>query len=67
MRIKHRSYEKVMTQEVDVPTYPNGAHATFGASSPRVRFLEFMFDVKIILEPNFNHILVNDCSHHISS
>jgi hypothetical protein len=24
--------------EVDVRTYPNGAHMTFGASSPRVRF-----------------------------
>jgi hypothetical protein len=27
-------------QEVDVLTYPNGAHMTFGASSPRVRFLD---------------------------
>jgi hypothetical protein len=26
--------------EVDVLTYPNGAHMTFGASSPRVRFLD---------------------------
>ena len=28
---------KLWPQEVDVPTYPNGAHI-FGASSPRVRF-----------------------------
>jgi hypothetical protein len=27
-------------REVDVLTYPNGAHVTFGASSPRVRFYE---------------------------
>jgi hypothetical protein len=27
-------------REVDVLTYPNGAHMTFGASSPRVRFLD---------------------------
>jgi len=26
-------------KEVDVPIYPNGAHY-FGASSPRVRFLD---------------------------
>jgi hypothetical protein len=27
-------------EEVDVLTYPDGAHMTFGASSPRVRFLD---------------------------
>jgi hypothetical protein len=26
--------------EVDVLTYPNGAHMNFGSSSPRVRFLD---------------------------
>jgi hypothetical protein len=32
--------QKLQPHEVDVPTYPNGAHTTFGASSPRVRFLD---------------------------
>ena len=27
--------------EVNVLTYPNGAHMNFGVSSPRVRFLDF--------------------------
>jgi hypothetical protein len=45
---------------------------TFGASSPRVRFLdprvlEFMLIVKIPSDPHYNHLLVNECSHHISS
>ena len=39
-RLKRRSYAKVTTPEVDVLTYPNKAHMTFGASSPRVRFLD---------------------------
>jgi hypothetical protein len=30
--------QKLRPREVDAPTYPNGAHMTFGASSPRVRF-----------------------------
>ena len=30
---------KLHPWEVDVPIYPNGAHS-FGASSPRVRFLD---------------------------
>jgi len=30
---------KLGPQEVDVPIYPNGDHS-FGASSPRVRFLD---------------------------
>jgi hypothetical protein len=30
---------KLRPREVDVPIYPNGAHS-FGASSPRVRFLD---------------------------
>jgi hypothetical protein len=32
--------QKLRHREVDAPTYPNGAHMTFGASSPRVRFLD---------------------------
>ena len=30
--------QKLGPREVDILTYPNGAHMTFGASSPRVRF-----------------------------
>jgi hypothetical protein len=40
VHLKWRSYAKVMTREVDVLAYPNGAHMTFGDSSPRVRFLD---------------------------
>ena len=40
MYLKQRPYAKVMTQEVDALTYTNGAHMTFGASSPSVRFLD---------------------------
>jgi hypothetical protein len=32
--------KKLQPQEVDVLTYPNMADMTFGASSPRVRFLD---------------------------
>jgi hypothetical protein len=32
--------QKLRPQEVDVLTYPNGAHMTFGASSLRVTFLD---------------------------
>jgi hypothetical protein len=32
--------QKLRPREVDVLTYPNGAHMTFGTSSPRVRFLD---------------------------
>jgi hypothetical protein len=32
--------QKLRHWEVDVLTYPNEAHMTFGASSPRVRFLD---------------------------
>jgi hypothetical protein len=32
--------QKLRPREVDVLTYPNRAHMTFGASSPRVRFLD---------------------------
>jgi hypothetical protein len=44
--------QKLGPGEVDVLTYPNRAHMTFGASSPRVRFfgclgfLTFLFIVK---------------------
>jgi hypothetical protein len=59
--------------EVDVLTYPNGAHMTFGASSPRVRFfgclgfLKFIFIVKRPSEPHCNDLLLNECSRQISS
>ena len=33
------SMPKLRPREVETPIYPNGAHS-FGASSPRVRFLE---------------------------
>jgi hypothetical protein len=65
--------QKLRPREVDVLTYPNGAHMTFGASSPRVRFLEclglfeFMFIVKGPSEPHCNHLLANASSCHISS
>jgi hypothetical protein len=32
--------KKLRHREVDVLTYPNEAHMNFGASSPRVRFLD---------------------------
>jgi hypothetical protein len=32
--------KKLQPRDVDVLTYPNGAHMTFGASSPRVMFLD---------------------------
>jgi hypothetical protein len=32
--------QKLQPQEVNVITYPNGAHMTFGVSSPTVRFLD---------------------------
>jgi hypothetical protein len=37
---KRDRMQKLRPREVDVLTYPNGAHMTFGASSPRVRFLD---------------------------
>jgi hypothetical protein len=30
--------QKLRPPEVNILTYPNGAHVTFGVSSPRVRF-----------------------------
>jgi hypothetical protein len=65
--------QKLRPREVDAPTYPNGAHMTFGASSPRVRFfgclgfLSFLLIVKRPLEPHCNHLLANASSRHISS
>jgi hypothetical protein len=32
--------QKLRPREVNVLTYPNGAHVTFGISSPMVRFLD---------------------------
>jgi hypothetical protein len=57
--------QKLRPREVDVLTYPNEVHMNFGASSPRVRFLEFLFIVKIPLEPHCNILLVHN--RHISS
>jgi hypothetical protein len=34
------SMSKLRSQEIDVPIYPDGAYMNFGASSPRVRFLD---------------------------
>jgi hypothetical protein len=65
--------QKLRPREVDVLTYPNGAHMTFGASSPRVRFLDvegilaFLLIVKRPSEPHCNHLLANASSRHISS
>jgi hypothetical protein len=38
--------QKLRPREVDVLAYPNGAHMTFGASSPRVRFLD-VYDLRV--------------------
>jgi hypothetical protein len=38
--LKGDRMQKLRPWEVNVLTYPNGAHMTFGASSPRVRFLD---------------------------
>jgi hypothetical protein len=32
--------QKLRPREINVLTYPNGAHMNFDASSPRVRFLD---------------------------
>jgi hypothetical protein len=32
--------KKLRPREIDVLTYPNRSHMTFGTSSPRVRFLD---------------------------
>jgi hypothetical protein len=64
--------QNLRLREVDVLTYPNGAHMIFGASSPRLGFwmsrvLAFMFIVKRPSEPHCTHVLANEHSHHISS
>jgi hypothetical protein len=64
--------QKLRPREVDVLAYPNGAHMTFGSSSPRVRILmfrvlAFMFIVKMISKPHCNHLLVKEHNRHISS
>jgi hypothetical protein len=43
--------QKLQPREFNVLTYPNGAHMTFGASSPRVRFFAFMFIIKYLQIP----------------
>jgi hypothetical protein len=58
-------------REVDVLTYPNGAHMTFGASFPRVMFLDvygfaFMIIVKMNSKPHCTHLLVNERSCQMS-
>jgi hypothetical protein len=40
IHLKRDRMQKLRPREVDVLTYPNMAHMTFGASSPRVRFLD---------------------------
>jgi hypothetical protein len=64
--------QKLRPREVNVLTYPNGAHMSFGVSSPRVRFLmsrflSFLFIIKRPSEPHCNHLLANEHSRHISS
>jgi hypothetical protein len=59
--------QKLRPQEVDVLTYPNRAHMTFGASSPRVRFLDvysfwtLFLIVKRPSQPHCNLLLANAC------
>jgi hypothetical protein len=64
--------QKLRPWEVDVLTYPNGAHMTFGASSLGLGFwmsrvLAFIFIVKRPSEPHCSHLLANEHNHHISS
>jgi hypothetical protein len=63
---------KLRPWEVNLLAYPNEAHMNFGASSPRVMFLDvygfgFMFIIKRTLEPHCNHLIMNERSRHISS
>jgi hypothetical protein len=64
--------QKLRPPKIDVLTYPNEAHMTFGASSPRVRifgclgFVTFQFIVKRPSEPHCN-LLANEHNRHISS
>jgi hypothetical protein len=64
--------QKLRPREVDVLTYPNGAHMNFGTSSLGLGFwmsrvLEFIIIVKIPSETHCNHLLANEHNHHISS
>ena len=65
--------QELRPREDDVLTYPNGAHMTFGVSSPRVRFfgclrfLTFLIIVKWSSEPHCNDLLANERDRHISS
>jgi hypothetical protein len=46
--------KKLRPQEVNELTYPNGAHMTFGVSSPRVRFLDvYGFGIHVYLKNKF--------------
>ena len=46
--------QKLRPQEVDVLTYPNEAHMTFGASSPRVRFWMYrVFEIPVYFKKAF--------------
>jgi hypothetical protein len=46
--------KKLRPREVDLPTYPNGAHTNFGASSPRVRFLDvYGFFIHVCFKKDF--------------
>jgi hypothetical protein len=64
--------QKLRPREVDVLTYPDEAHMTFGASSPRVSFLDVYgfwhscLFLKIPLEPHCNDILSNEHNRRIS-
>jgi hypothetical protein len=64
--------QKLRPREVDVLTYPNMAHMTFGVSSPRVRFwMSRVFGIpvycKMPSDLHCNHLLVNEHNRHISS
>jgi hypothetical protein len=59
--------QQLRPREVDVLTYPNGSHMNFGASSPRVRFLDVLIIVKGPSKPHCNHIFAKVSSLHISS
>jgi hypothetical protein len=64
--------QKLRPWEVDVLTYPNVAHMTFGASSPKVSFfmsraLDIHFYCKRPSEPHCTHPLANERNRHISS
>jgi hypothetical protein len=65
--------QKLRPRQIDVPTYPIGAHMNFDTSFPRVRFFlrlgfsHLCFMLKIPLETHCNQLLANEHSRHISS